>query len=65
MWFGSQLIRLEGIDVNATHCSKNSFIKEMDLFSAITNTVSIMPPIFKMLWVAGISGGGGDDTIQH
>lgn len=53
------IIRLAGMDVNATYCSKISFIKEMDFFSVMTNTVSKMPPIFKMLWVAGISEGGG------
>lgn len=55
----SIIIRLAGMDVNATYCSKNSFIKVTDFFSVMTNTVSKMPPIFKMLWVAGISEGGG------
>lgn len=65
--FGSQPLlknRLAGMDVNATYCSKNSFIKVTDFFSVMTNTVSKKPPIYKMLWVAGISEGGGD-TIQH
>lgn len=47
------------MDVNATYCSKNSFIKVTDFFSVMTNTVSKKPPIYKMLWVAGISEGGG------
>lgn len=66
--FGSQPLlknRLAGMDVNATYCSKNSFIKVTDFFSVMTNTVSKKPPIYKVLWVAGISGGGGGDTIQH
>lgn len=33
------IIRLAGMDVNATYCSKISFIKEMDFFSVMTNTV--------------------------
>lgn len=62
MTFGSQPLlknRLAGMDVNATYCSKNSFIKVTDFFSVMTNTVSKKPPIYKMLWVAGISEGGG------
>lgn len=39
--FGSQPLlknRLAGMDVNATYCNKNSFIKVTDFFSVMTNT---------------------------
>lgn len=68
MTFGSQPLlknRLAGMDVNATYCSKNSFIKVTDFFSVMTNTVSKKPPIYKMLWVAGISEGGGYDPALN
>lgn len=66
MTFGSQPLlknRLAGMDVNATYCSKNSFIKVTDFFSVMTNTVSKKPPIYNAFGSGHFGGGGG--TIQH